>query len=480
MGSNSAPQTPIIPDQSVFWGLCGLLVWAPIPFGSLRAWSVGVLFVWCLVLAVLLLWTWRQRLDLFADRVRVFQWPLLVLCAFTGFVWIQASPLPTAWVSALSPRSVVDLSAPFSTLSVDPYETRTMGLLATTMLLAFVLTLATVRTQERVEQLARALIFSGVAQAVVGALLFSVKAEYRLFFISASHDRMYGTFDYHNTMAAYMCMTLSLGIGLMLARLGAAEPKIRARNWRGRAAAALEFALSPTMRLRLLLILMVIALVLTRSRMGNSAFFASMLIVGVFAIVVARKNAPHTIALIASLIIMDIVIVGTGVGLEKVVQRIQDTELRDADGGKAESVEARTAAARMSLPILQDFPVTGSGGGSFYSTFMSYREPDYGYAYVHHTHNDYIELAADYGAVGLLLLACLVLYTLRHAIWVLMHRRSKVPWGMAFGVTMAITALVIHSTVDFNLQIPAIALTITVILALGLTVRHLPSGRKHP
>lgn len=465
-------------DRWVFVGLCGLLLWAPIPFGSLRTWSVGILFIWSLLLCVMLIWVWRQRPDLLADRIDSFRWPLIVFATFTAYVWFQATPIPTLLVTLLSPQSVIDPLAPLSTLSIDPYETRTMGLVTTTMLLGFVVTLVTVRSKERLEQLTRVLIFSGVAQALIGAVLFSVKAEYRLFFISASHDRMYGTFDYHNTMAAYMCMTLSLGIGLMLARLGEAESKVRARNWKGALAAAMEFALSPKMRLRLLLILMVIALVLTRSRMGNSAFFASMLIVGAFAILVARKNAPHTVALIVSLIVIDIVVIGTGVGLEKVVQRIQDTELRIADGGKAESVEARVAAARMSLPILYDFPVTGSGGGSFYSAFMTYREPDYGYAFVHHTHNDYIEIATDYGAVGFCLLALLVLLTAKQTTWVMANRRSKVPWGIAFGVTMAIVALAIHSTVDFNLQIPSIALTISVILAMGLATRHLPSARK--
>jgi hypothetical protein len=71
------------------------------------------------------------------------------------------------------------------------------------------------------------------------------------------------------------------------------------------------------MRLRLLLIIMVIGLVLTRSRMGNSAFFAAMLIVGAMAIVLARKTAPQTIVLIASLVIIDVLVIGTWVGSGK-------------------------------------------------------------------------------------------------------------------------------------------------------------------
>jgi hypothetical protein len=41
---------------------------------------------------------------------------------------------------------------------------------------------------------------------------------------------------------------------------------------------------------------------------------------------------------------------------------------------------------------------------------------------------------------------------------------------------MAMVALLIHSTVDFNLQIPANALTIVVVLAMGWIAKFLPSG----
>jgi len=146
----------------------------------------------------------------------------------------------------------------------------------------------------------------------------------------------------------------------MLARLGDSKPT--GHTWQAKLKAAIAFVLSPKMRLRLLLVIMVIALVLTRSRMGNTAFFVAMLVVGLAGVVLARKTAPQTIALIVSLIIIDVLIVGTGVGLEKVVERIQDTELTDASGGKAESIQARTEAARTAIALVKDFPLVGSGG----------------------------------------------------------------------------------------------------------------------
>jgi hypothetical protein len=43
---------------------------------------------------------------------------------------------------------------------------------------------------------------------------------------------------------------------------------------------------------------------------------------------------------------------------------------------------------------------------------------------------------------------------------------------MAFAATMAIVALLIHSAVDFNLQIPANAALFVVMLALGWVYRY--------
>jgi hypothetical protein len=42
---------------------------------------------------------------------------------------------------------------------------------------------------------------------------------------------------------------------------------------------------------------------------------------------------------------------------------------------------------------------------------------------------------------------------------------------------MSTVALLIHSTVDFNLQIPANALTMVVIMAMGWIAHALPSPR---
>ena len=55
-------------------------------------------------------------------------------------------------------------------------------------------------------------------------MLFSFGAHYRLFYSDVSHTRILGTYVYHNSATGYLCMCLSIGIGLMLARIGGDKP----------------------------------------------------------------------------------------------------------------------------------------------------------------------------------------------------------------------------------------------------------------
>jgi O-antigen ligase len=211
---------------------------------------------------------------------------------------------------------------------------------------------------------------------------------------------------------------------------------------------------------------MVIALVMTRSRMGNAAFFASMLIAGVIGLATSRHATRSTVILLVSLIIIDVFIVGTWFGVENVIKRYEQTtiyrELQPTGG----SVEERLEPGLYAMDMLKDYPLTGSGGGTFYAAFPKYR-PGVISAYFDYAHDDYVQFATDAGVIGLGLLGLVVLSTFVIALRTLYERRDPLCRGIAFGATMGIIAIMIHSWVDFNLQIPANAFTFVVLLALG-------------
>lgn len=461
-------------DRWLFWGLIGALFWAPLPLGSNRTWAIGILVGWSQVLLLGTIFAWRHEVDAAFARLRLFRWPVGVLAAFGFLVWAQLLPLPAALLGVLSPEALaVEAGVSSLQLSLDPDVSRLYAAASFAYLSFFLVALLTVRSARRLDRLAYALVLSGLFQAIVGVFLFSVGAKYRIFFFDVVHGNVLGTYGNRNHFAGYMEICLSVGIGLMLARLGSDRPRDWS-TWRDKLAGSLEFMLSPKMRLRMMLVVMVIALVLTRSRMGNSGFFAAMLIVGVLSIALSRKLAPATVALIASLVVIDVVIVGTWVGLEKVVERVKETSISEEGGGREESVELRQAAAMHAVDLVRDFPVFGTGGGSFYNAYLRYRTPREGY--FDHAHNDYAEFAADYGLLGLALIGSFVLLSAGCAVRVLLRRRSSLPRGIAFGSLMAMVALAVHSAVDFNLQIPANAMTMVIVIAMAWIASELPAG----
>jgi O-antigen ligase len=202
---------------------------------------------------------------------------------------------------------------------------------------------------------------------------------------------------------------------------------------------------------------MVIGLILSRSRMGNAAFFNSLLITGLFACGVSSSfRRPGVYVLLISLVVIDIFLLGRWFGLEKVVERLEQTSL---------ATEGRDDVLYYAVPMLKDFIWTGTGAGTFYYVFPQYAgEPQMsGYD---HAHNDYLELLSDLGVIGFSALVGVVLLSLWQAIKALRHPRSSFVRGMGFAGFMGMLSLLIHSAVDFNLQIPANAMLFIAMLAL--------------
>jgi len=454
-----------------FFTLLILIVWLPLPYGSNNAWAWALMEVWIFSLA--LFWLW-QHLRGKAQLSPVFYKaiPILVIwIVWLIYVTFQIIPLPYFLVDLLSPQAaeVYAFTNPsLMTLSVDPYSTGVGLLKSLSYVLLFTLTLLMVNNRTRLLWVAYVLVFSGVFQAVYATLMTSSGLEYGGFF----HEKIYnrelatGTFINRNHLAGYLEMCLSVGIGLLIAQLGQGAQDT---SWRERFVGVLAWILSPKMLLRLSLVFMVIALVMTRSRMGNTAFFASMMIAGAIALSLSRHANRATVILLVSLIVIDIFIVGSWFGLQEVKKRLVETNM---------TTEARDEVIVDILPYWQDYFLTGSGLGSFYTTFPRYQSPEVE-GYYDHAHNDYLEVATETGIIGLLLLAIAVLLTIAVVLDTQYRRHSPLNRGIAFGATMAIMALLIHSTVDFNLQIPANGATFMLILALAWVARYLPRKKTH-
>lgn len=454
-------------DRAIYASFLLLLAWAPIPLGSNRPWAAALLEIGILSLAIAWLWLYASgRAHLRTSFLRA--WPAMLLFAlWLAWLALQIVPLPAALVQAISPTRA-QLAAPgpaaaLQTLSIDPYASAGFLLKSCAYVAAFCLTLALMRSRERLKTTAIVIVAAGTVQALLASLMHLGGWNYELFFTKFSHiDSAHGTFVNRNHLAGYLEICLALGIGMMIATLkgGAAQ------SWKNRLRDTARWLLSTRVLLRISLIVMVIALVMTRSRMGNAAFFTSLLIAGVIGLATSRHATRSTVILLVSLIVIDVFFAGTWFGVENVIKRYEQTtiyrELQPTGG----SVEERLEPGLYAMDMLKDYPLTGSGGGTFYTVFPKYR-PGAISAYFDYAHNDYVQITTDTGLIGLGLLGLVVLSTFAVALRTLYERRDPLCRGIAFGAAMGIIAIVIHSWVDFNLQIPANALTFVVMLALG-------------
>jgi O-antigen ligase len=206
---------------------------------------------------------------------------------------------------------------------------------------------------------------------------------------------------------------------------------------------------------------------LNRSRMGNTAFFASLLTAGVFTLVLIRGRQRPLIILIASLVAIDLFIVGTWFGVEQVVDRIQKTVSVEQEEVVI-NAQDRIDAIKETSNMIKTAPLVGHGGGGYFSRFPEFRSPDQGF--MDHAHNDYLEFASNYGVPAMLLWGWFMLLSILKSLNQLKTRNHALALGASFASLMAMVAMGIHATVDFSLQIPANAATFMVLLALPWVV----------
>lgn len=459
-------------EDKLFLALLFLLVWLPLPLGSNRPWAEAILEIGVALLSLLwLIGLWRRRVTV-GEAFTGARMVLWLLAAWLVYVLLQLLPLPALLRQALSPQSLAmyrlaDVTG-WAPLSLHPYATFLYWLKSLAYVLLFALTLLLVSSKHRLVMLGYTLVCSAVFQAFYGSMMTLSGLEYGFFLKKIAYVGFAtGTFVNRNHLAGYLEMVSAIGIGLLMATTVTSD---RAHSWRQRLRNMVNLMLSQKLLLRLMLAMMVIALVLTRSRMGNTGFFASMLVAGLITLAVFRSQAESTrqmfqrsntrsaVILITSLMVIDLFLVGAFFGVEKLADRIAQSSL-EHDAGRVE-VSINT------LDLIKDYPLVGAGAGSFHLAYSRYRGDGIA-QYYDHAHQDYLEIMADTGVIGIGLLGLVVLLSFWTALKALYYRRDPLMRGMAFASIMGTSALLIHSTVDFNLQIPANAATFMVVLALG-------------
>ncbi|MCJ8299874.1 MAG: hypothetical protein MJK13_13205, partial [Pseudomonadales bacterium] len=188
----------------------------------------------------------------------------------------------------------------YNNLSIDADSSFRELLQGISLTLFFMLCLLLINSSQRIKTTILVIIASGLFQAVYGSLMTMSGIEYTFFLKKETYFGVAtGTFINRNHLAGYLVICLSLGLGMMIASL-----KANTNSWKGLVRQIFEAILSQKAILRISLVIMVAALVMTHSRMGNSAFFASMGIIGTLAILLKKRSVGSTIVLLLSLLII--------------------------------------------------------------------------------------------------------------------------------------------------------------------------------
>jgi O-antigen ligase len=128
--------------------------------------------------------------------------------------------------------------------------------------------------------------------------------------------------------------------------------------------------------------------------------------------------------------------------------------------------DLRLAITKDSWRMFSHRPLWGWGLGTFPTVYPRYRS-FYTNLFVNEAHNDYAQLLVETGVFGFGLMVWFLAQVYRRGLQT--YRRWEFRWdgALSFAALLGCTGILVHSLVDFNLQIPANAALFYVLCALA-------------
>ena len=391
-------------------GICLLIAFSVLAFGTVEIWSESILEVGA---AVLFLWwavlIFRNR-EIETHWSPVY-WPLL---AFLGIATLQLAFGATAY----------------------PFLTGVALLKISACSLLFFLTGQAFLNPRDLRFLAWFLMCFAFGVAVFG-IAQNFTSHYVLYWYRplTNGGNPFGPYVNRNDFAGLMELLAPIGLSLVL--------------FRGVRTEQIPFV-------GILTVVPIIALLLTGSRGGIVSFVFE---VGVLALIVyvarSKKSqiVPFAIVLLVALLAMG------WLGVNRVLDRFSS----HADELTA---NRRITMLKGTWHVFLDHPLIGCGLGTLVAVYPRF-EPYYDGKIVDHAHNDYVEALAETGIAGGICGLAFFLLWLREARMRLAREQTFLSKAIhAAGVT-ACAGMMMHSFVDFNLHIPANGLVFLVMGALS-------------
>jgi O-antigen ligase len=435
-------------------GLCAVILIAPLPFGAVLPSGRTGLELAAFVLLALWLVRAYMRPEPGPGRGVV-----LSLVGVLTLVLLQAVPLGEPLAGRISPNVIAARQAALPTAEALAAETRllavppsslepgarlslspdsTLSALRTAAALAALLLVGcTVGRERGLNRLAWALALAAGFQGTHGALVL-LSGHDQIWHIPKRYflDCATGTFVNRGHFAIFVVASLAPAVAMALSvTVPAVRGGKRLAYWFGPEGGR-------NLLVRILALLATAGLLLSFSRHGTALGLVAL------AWVWFRSNTGggrrRFIIPVLLLILVAIPLLRFDPG------RLVDRYAKTAESLTDEA--GRVTAWSDSMGIIRDYPVTGTGLGTFAQVYPSYRSPEIR-RFFDHLHNDLLQWIVETGFLGLLLLLPLVWATTRRVVAALAGRYGVTAIG--FGAGLA--AIILYSMFDFPFHLPAIA-----------------------
>jgi len=449
----------------IFRTLLGLVVLAPLPFASVYPWSWSLIA--CVVGLLLVAWTLGHLISGERPEIGLSRtWPFLLLfLSVSGWAAIQSSTLALeGWHHPLWNSAATALDTGLAgRVSLNPEATQSALLRLLSYGGIFWLALQYGREPEKARVAVYALAVAGFLYATYGLAVQLTDARKILWYEKFAYlNDLTSTFVNRNSYATYAGLTLVCISGLLIKL--AVDDIAGHHGRRERLRVLLEAGAARGWLLLLAWTTVLTALLLTHSRAGFLSTVVGLLVlivaVGLTGAIKARYAVLATLLFLAA---------GGGffaLSGDLTAKRLMTTSTEWV---------LRARVNELSIEAIETTPLLGTGYGTFEDVFRFYRSEMIAKP-VAMAHNTYIENALELGIPGALALsgavAGLFLLTVRG---VRRRRRDSIYPCIGLAATVLVAA---HSTVDFSLQIPAVAITYSFLM--GICCAQCWSSREPP
>jgi O-antigen ligase len=457
---DSVGRTEALVRRALAAAVAVLLLWVPLPFGSVVPWSHAVLQVATFLLLALAAALVR---DLGASRRAGLPAAALAAVALLGL--LQSLQWPQAIVRTISPEharlqaqaaalvgGVDGAPAVASTLSLAPPVSRAAAL--TWAAIAACLLVAAVAGASRSERrlIGAALVLSGLFQVFYGAQRLAAR-EPTIWGVEAPGDltRLRGTFVNSDHLALYLELAL---------------PVVFALGWwaarRARDETALERRTLLVAVPVLLWLTLFVGVAFSGSRAGLAAAAAGAIAQG--GLLAARRRRWRFGAAGVVAVAVGLGAVGV-IGLQQGLGRWLGTSQYELTWNERLVVYRATAA------LWRHFPLTGTGLATFREASPTVVPREASESWYWHAHNDYLEVLATTGVVGAGLLLVAALFVVHRLGRAALHATRSEDRAAGLAALGAVAGVAVHSLFDFGLSLPANAATLAIVCGAALAVR---------